>query len=73
MTPALYVSDDGGASWLKTNLNPQVFLGSARDYTVRLDDETELRVTAPPGQNIAPGETVWLQLPAEKCRALAED
>ena len=27
----------------------QVFLGSARDYTVALDDKTELRVTAPPG------------------------
>src|SRR6266700_6218845 len=34
----------------------QVFLGSARDYTVALDDKTELRVTAPPGRNIAPGE-----------------
>ena len=28
----------------------QVFLGSARDYTVALDDKTELRVTAPPGR-----------------------
>ena len=51
----------------------QVFLGSARDYTVALDDKTELRVTAPPGHNIAPGERVWLHLPAEQVRALAED
>ncbi|HEV3491506.1 MAG TPA: TOBE domain-containing protein, partial [Reyranella sp.] len=51
----------------------QVFLGSARDYTVALDDRTELRVTAPPGRNIAPGERVWLHLPAETCRALAEE
>jgi iron(III) transport system ATP-binding protein len=51
----------------------QVFLGSARDYTVALDDETELRITAPPGRNIAPGERVWLHLPAETCRALAEE
>jgi iron(III) transport system ATP-binding protein len=51
----------------------QVFLGSARDYTVALDDKTELRVTAPPGRNIAPGERVWLHLPAEQIRALAEE
>jgi iron(III) transport system ATP-binding protein len=51
----------------------QVFLGSVRDYTVALDDRTELRVTAPPGRNIAPGQSVWLHLPAEQCRALAEE
>jgi len=51
----------------------QVFLGSARDYTVALDDKTELRVTAPPGRNISPGERVWLHLPAEQVRALAEE
>jgi iron(III) transport system ATP-binding protein len=48
----------------------QVFLGSARDYTVALPDKTELRVTAPPTQDIAPGKEVWLRLPAERCRAL---
>jgi iron(III) transport system ATP-binding protein len=51
----------------------QVFLGSVRDYTVALNDKTELRVTAPPGRNIAPGQAVWLHLPAEQCRALAEE
>jgi iron(III) transport system ATP-binding protein len=51
----------------------QVFLGSVRDYTVALDDKTELRVTAPPGRSIAPGQSVWLHLPAEQCRALAEE
>jgi iron(III) transport system ATP-binding protein len=48
----------------------QVFLGAARDYTVMLDDKSELRVTAPPVQDIAPGQEVWLRLPAERCRAL---
>ena len=48
----------------------QVFLGAARDYTVALDDKSELRVTAPPVQDIAPGQEVWLRLPAERCRAL---
>ncbi|KAF0104193.1 MAG: iron(III) transport system ATP-binding protein [Rhodospirillaceae bacterium] len=51
----------------------QVFLGATRDYTVTLDDGTELRVTTPPGQNITPGQSVWLHLPAEQCRALAEE
>ena len=50
----------------------QVFLGSARDYTVVLDDKTELRVTAPPDRNIAPGREVWLHLPPQRCRALTQ-
>ena len=50
----------------------QVFLGSTRDYTVTLDDKAELRVTAP-AQNMEPGRSVWLHLPAEQCRALAEE
>jgi len=48
----------------------QVFLGASRDYTIVLDDKTELRVTAAPAQDIAPGQDVWLRLPAERCRAL---
>jgi iron(III) transport system ATP-binding protein len=48
----------------------QVFLGASRDYTVVLDDGTELRVTAPPVQDIAPGREIWLRLPSERCRAL---
>jgi len=62
-----------GDNHLNAVVTRQVFLGSARDYTVALDDKTELRVTAPPGHNIAPGERVWLHLPAEQLRALAED
>ena len=62
-----------GDSSSSANLSIPVFLGSVRDYTVALDDKTELRVTAPPGRNIAPGQAVWLHLPAEQCRALAEE
>ena len=58
---------------LRAVVTRQVFLGSVRDYTLALDDKTELRVTAPPGQDIAPGQAVWLHLPAEQCRALAEE
>src|SRR5262249_1271312 len=58
------------ANVLRAIVSRQVFLGSARDYTVALDDTTELRVTAPPEQDIAPGQQVWLRLPAMRCRAL---
>ena len=47
-----------------------VFLGSTRDYVVEAKDGTQLRVTAPPEQNLAPGAAVWLLLPPERCRAL---
>jgi iron(III) transport system ATP-binding protein len=47
-----------------------VFLGASRDYTVRLKDGTELRITAPPEQEIAPQRDVWLHLPPDHCRAL---
>jgi iron(III) transport system ATP-binding protein len=60
------------ANVLRATVSRQVFLGSARDYTVALDDKTELRVTAPPEQDIAPGQQVWLKLPAMRCRALME-
>ena len=46
----------GTDNHLNAVVTRQVFLGSARDYTVALDDKTELRVTAPPGRNIAPGQ-----------------
>jgi len=63
----------GVENHLHGTVTRQVFLGSTRDYTVALDDKTELRVTAPPGCNIATGQPVWLHLPAEQCRALAEE
>jgi iron(III) transport system ATP-binding protein len=47
-----------------------VFLGSARDYVVAVIDGTQLRISAPPELNLAPGRTVWAVLPAQRCRAL---
>ena len=47
-----------------------VFLGSARDYVVELNDGTQLRITSPPELNLSPGATVWPVLPVERCRAL---
>jgi iron(III) transport system ATP-binding protein len=47
-----------------------VFLGNARDYLVEAADGTQLRITAAPTESFAPGASVWLTLPPERCRAL---
>ncbi len=47
-----------------------VFLGGARDYVVEAADGTQLRITAAPAESFAPGASVWLTLPPERCRAL---
>jgi iron(III) transport system ATP-binding protein len=49
----------------------QVFLGPSRDYWVELASGAQLRVTAPPGLDIAPGSRAWIHLPPDRCRPLA--
>lgn len=49
----------------------QVFLGDSRDYMVEAKDGTQLRVVTGSGDNIPQGSSVWLQMPGERCRALA--
>jgi iron(III) transport system ATP-binding protein len=49
----------------------QVFLGSSRDYMVEAADGTQIRVVASPAEDVAPGSSVWLHLPPERCRVLA--
>jgi iron(III) transport system ATP-binding protein len=49
----------------------QVFLGNARDYMVEAKDGTQLRIVTEADDSIAPGSTVWLRMPPERCRALA--
>jgi iron(III) transport system ATP-binding protein len=49
----------------------QVFLGDSRDYMVEAKDGTQLRVITAAEENIPQGSSVWLHLPAERCRALA--
>ena len=51
----------------------QVFLGSSRDYMVEVADGTQLRIVTSAGESVAPGSAVWLHLPPERCRALADD
>jgi iron(III) transport system ATP-binding protein len=59
----------GSALWGRVVRN--VFLGATRDYIVEAKDGTQLRVTATPEANFAPGSEVWLTLPGAACRALA--
>jgi iron(III) transport system ATP-binding protein len=49
-----------------------VFLGASRDYVVEAADGTQLRITAPPQADFAPGTSVRLTLPAGRCRVLAD-
>jgi iron(III) transport system ATP-binding protein len=59
------------ANVVPATITRHVFLGSVRDYVARLVDGSELRITAPPSQNIPVGATVYAKMPPEHCRALA--
>ena len=59
-----------GANAVRGVVARNVFLGSTRDYIVEAADGTQLRVTAAPEADFATGTSVWLTVPAEKCRAL---
>jgi len=48
----------------------QVYLGSNRDYMVEIADGTQVRVVTPASESVAPGASVWLHLPPDRCRAL---
>ena len=62
----------GGDNVLHAVVGRQVFLGAARDYTLVLDDKTEVRATVSADLDIPQGQGVGLRLPAAKCRALME-
>src|SRR6266849_5343902 len=61
---------DGAENVVPATVVRQVFLGSNRDYMVQVADGTQLRVVTSAEDNIAQGSSVWLHLPAERCRAL---
>jgi iron(III) transport system ATP-binding protein len=60
----------GIANVIPATITRHVFLGSLRDYAARLADGTEVRVTAPPTQNIPTGTAVHVHLPPHYCLAL---
>ncbi len=50
----------------------QIYLGSHRDYLVELPGGQQVPSLAPVAFSADPGETVWVNLPPESCRALAD-
>ncbi|MDB5915678.1 MAG: afuC, partial [Ramlibacter sp.] len=50
----------------------QIYLGSHRDYLVNLADGETVRAVTPAGISVPAGQAVWLHLPPEHCRALAQ-
>ena len=60
-----------GENVLPGTVARNVFLGHSRDYIVEARDGTQIRITAAPGDDFAVGTGVWLTLPPERCRALA--
>src|ERR671921_1957017 len=49
----------------------QVYLGAHRDYLVALPSGQQVRAMAPVAFERGEGESVWVHLPQESCRALA--
>jgi len=49
----------------------QVYLGSHRDYLVTLSNGDTIRAVTPADVAVPQGQSVWLHLPLEHCRALA--
>jgi hypothetical protein len=62
---------DGLENVLSATVRRHIFLGASRDYMVMLADGTEVRITAPAEERFAPGDMVYVHLPARWCRALA--
>jgi iron(III) transport system ATP-binding protein len=48
-----------------------VFLGGSRDYMVEVANGTQLRIVTDAGQGIREGDSVFLHMPPERCRALS--
>jgi iron(III) transport system ATP-binding protein len=49
----------------------RVYLGGSRDYMVELKDGTQVRAITSAAESLPQGSAVFLQMPADKCRALA--
>ena len=55
--------DDATAWWIEGTVTERAYLGEYWDYVVRpTADGTPIRVTAPPSQNLAVGDPIWLSI-----------
>jgi iron(III) transport system ATP-binding protein len=62
---------EGATNVVQGTVARQIYLGSHRDYLVSLADGETVRAVTPSHLSVPPGESVWLHLPPEHCRALA--
>ena len=62
---------NGATNCVQGIVTRQIYLGSHRDYLVGLPDGASVRAVTPSPVRIPVGETVWLHLAPEHCRALA--
>ncbi len=62
---------DTQSNWTRGTVVRQVYLGSHRDYLVIVAGGETIRAVAPVDVAVGQGETVWLHLPPQHCRALA--
>ena len=65
------VPEDGQTNCIGGTVTRQVYLGSHRDYLVRLSGGETVRTVTPVDVSFAPGDAVSLYFPPEHCRALA--
>jgi iron(III) transport system ATP-binding protein len=65
------VRPDADTNIAEAKIIRQIYLGSHRDYLLELGGGQQLRSIAPVAFSAAPGETIWVRLPAENCRALS--
>jgi iron(III) transport system ATP-binding protein len=68
----LSATQPSGENAVPASVVRQVFLGGSRDYMVEARDGTHIRVVTAAAESLPQGSAVWLQMPAEKCRALAD-
>ena len=61
-----------GSNALQGKVVRNVFLGATRDYIVELGNREQLRITAAPEADFAPGSSVGLVLPPSRCHALID-
>jgi len=59
-----------GMNRVRGTIERQVYLGSSRDYLVRLPGDTSLRVITPRELDFGAGREVTVELPPASCRAL---
>ena len=65
----LMVGGTGGENVIEGRVAAAMFMGDSTEFRVALKD-TALRLKLHPSTTVAEGQTIRIELPAERCRAL---